>query len=91
MILRIDKLAINSINSMLDVENSHRDKNYDRHLAFGHKGDLGDKLKKGAKDIATGKVWKDSEGNNLGLTKGKTKDQLNRIASANKMANQLSK
>ena len=91
MILRIDKLAINSINSMLDVENSHRDKNYDRHLAFGHKGDLGDKLKKGAKDIATGKVWKDSEGNNLGLTKGKSKDQLNRIASANKMANQLSK
>ena len=89
MILRIDKLAVKSINAMLDVENEHRDKNYDKHLAFGHKGDLGDKVKQGAKNVVTGKAFKDATSG--ALTKGKTKDQLDRIARANKLANQLSK
>ena len=89
MILRVDKLAVNSINAMLDVENAHRDKKYDKHLAFGHKGDLGDKVKHGAKDVATGKVLRDA--NRAYLTQGKSKDQLNRLAKANKLANQLSK
>ena len=89
MILRIDKLAVNAINAMLDVENEHRDKKYDKHLAFGHKGDLGDKIKKGVKDVATGKALTNAVQNDI--TKGKTKDQLDRISKANKLANQLSR
>ena len=89
MILRIDKLAVKSINAMLDVENAHRDKKYDKHLAFGHKGDLGDKVKQGVKNIATGKTGRNI--NNAYLTQGKSKDQLNILAKANKLANQLSK
>jgi len=64
-------------------------KKYDKHLAFGHKGDLGDKVKQGAKNVVTGKTFKDATSG--ALTKGKTKDQLDRIARVNKLANQLSK
>ena len=78
-----------SINAMLDVENAHRDKKYDKHLAFGHKGDLGDKVKQGVKNVATGKTNRDIR--NAYLTQGKSKDQLNRLAKANKLANRLSK
>lgn len=39
MILRIDKLAVQSIKNMLDFENSERDHNYSRHLNVKHKKD----------------------------------------------------
>lgn len=90
MILRIDKLARKAIESMLNIENQHRDKNYDKHIKLDHLNDLGDKVKKGVKDVATGKIMKDENGKNFLLTGGKTKDQLNRLAKANKLANKLS-
>lgn len=40
MVFRINRLAKNSIKSMLDVENKYRDKKYDRHLKVSHKGEV---------------------------------------------------
>ena len=39
MILRIDKLAVNSINAMLAIENMNLDKNYQRHLKVSKMSD----------------------------------------------------
>lgn len=36
MILRIDKLAVKAIKEMLDVEDAHRDKRYDKSVNVGH-------------------------------------------------------
>lgn len=44
MILRIDKLAVTAIERMLDVEDEHRDKRYDKHAKIGHGSDIRDKM-----------------------------------------------
>lgn len=52
MILRIDNLAVKSINRMLDVEAEHTDKRYNKHSAIGHNTDIRDKAHRVAGKVA---------------------------------------
>lgn len=46
MILRIDNLAKTSIEKMLEVEDQHRDKRYDKHTKLGHISDVSEKARR---------------------------------------------
>ena len=46
MILRIDNLAKTSIEKMLEVEDQHRDKRYDKHTKLGHISDISEKARR---------------------------------------------
>lgn len=46
MILRIDNLAKTSIEKMLEVEDQHRDKQYDKHTKLGHISDVSEKVRR---------------------------------------------
>ena len=52
MILRIDNLAVKSINKMLDVEAEYTDKRYNKHSAIGHSTDIRDKVHRAAGKVA---------------------------------------